>query len=510
MATQRILLPILGQDFSIPSTLLNEKSSFGQNIKQDNGVLRQREGHEVFGNQTPMNEEIIHTTRYQQENGTLKLVRLSSLKSQAYNDGTKDWDDITKSGTDWSGTAGINYFSSIIFNNELLITNGVDSIQKWTGAGLCTDLDGSPPIAKFMEEFGEYVVLANVVDTGVDYPFRIQWCNTADSTDWLTGNAGYIDLTEDDGVEITGIKRLNDLYVVFKENAIYTVILVDTVDVMNANLIVSNINLLNNRCVVTYNGLMYFMSDDCNVYIFNGTTASPIGDKVKTQIYNNLNKSRKSTCWARRNVLRKTIQFYITTDSNNYPTESWHFSYEDGSVFYDTCNNVSCATTFKNTDSQESWDSDPNPWDTDTTIWDFGLGGTGFKQIIAKTDGYIYEEKEELLNDANASVDVAIDEQYVTPDLTFSQYENFVRFLGSQLWVTGDSVSISYSIDFGTTWEDIAQLEDLPSSFTEMVPIWFDVKNPFIRFRFRNNKLDEKFDFKQLSLEGNIEELLYT
>ena len=197
MLKKTILLPIAGQDFSIPSNILNDQSSFGKNCLFRDGIVTQREGYSEYSSDS-MSTSILHMAKFQQSDQTLLLTRFSATKSEVYDSVTDQWDDITLSGTDWTTLDGVNFYDSASYIDDLFVTNGLDNIQTYNGTGLMTNLDGSPPKAKYIETIGDYVVIANITDGGNEYPWRIQWSDTANPTNWSSGNAGYIDLLDND------------------------------------------------------------------------------------------------------------------------------------------------------------------------------------------------------------------------------------------------------------------------------------------------------------------------
>ena len=507
MAEKRIILPILGQDFSFPSTHLDDRNNFGQNIIPFEGELRQRMGHASYGT-AAMSSAVLHLAFFQQSDLTFLMIRISATKTEVYNSGTDVWDDITKSGVDWTGTEGIDFFDHAVLADTLLLTNGIDNIQAYPGTGLCADLGGSPPKAKYAESYSDYAVLAHVIDGGTTYPTRVQWCDTGDPTNWSSGNAGSFDLA-DDPDPIVGVKKLNEFIIVYKEDSIYTGRLVDSVSVFQFTLQVTGIGLLNNRCVIDHNGLHYFLAKNGNIYAFNGVRAESVGDEIRTNLFPRLNSDRLETCHARKNKEDRVIEFYITAGSSNWPEESWSINYENGTIFKNLVDSVTTSSDFKDTSGQETWDDDSNTWDSDTTRWDEGLGGTGFKfPLIGKSDGVVAKELTDTLNDAST----AICQQYITKDFHFEEHEKYKRWLTIEFWARGDSLSLDYSIDFGLTWTSIPK-DSTTTDFTLTSTMthycaYFDVKSPYTRFRFQNKTLSESFRLRQIAINATIEETL--
>ena len=168
----------------------------------------------------------------------------------------------------------------------LCITNGIDNIRKWTGSGNTSDLGGSPPVAKFIEEYKTYLVCANITG-GTDISQRVQWSDTADPETWGSGNAGAKDLTED-GEDITGLKVFGDYLTVHKENSIHLGYLVNTTAIFKFDRKNTGSGTVANGSIVSLptNEQIYLASD--GLRIFNGISAplieSPINDEIRDSL----------------------------------------------------------------------------------------------------------------------------------------------------------------------------------------------------------------------------------
>lgn len=508
MLKKSILLPIAGQDFSVPSNILNDQFSFGKNCMVNDGVITQREGHAEYSSDA-MSSPILEFGRFQQSDLNLLMTRFSATKSEVYNPGGDTWDDITKSGTDWTTIDGTNFYDTAVYVDTLMITNGIDNIQKYIGTGLCVDLGGSPPKASYIETVGDYAVLADITDTGTRYPWRVQWCDTGDIEDWSSGNAGFIDLLDNDQ-KIIGIKKLNENLVVFKEKTVYIGRLVDTADIWNFDLVESGQELLNNRCLVEWRGKIYYLSIDGNVYAFNGYSSVPIGDKLNDVIGKVLNTERLGMSFGRVNIYRKCIEFFICQNGFEYCNFRWAFNYETGSIFYDTFNTaITCATTFKDTSGQLAYDDydDTVTYGNITRYYDEDLGGIGFEfKLLGKEDGLSYKELSSYLNDNGD----AIEQEYITPDINLEDHERLNRWNKMVNQFLGTGVTAYYSTDFGATYilipynstQDEFTLTNKFTSYT----FWHDVKSQYIRYRFLNLNASSYFSLQQLAIYGILAE----
>jgi hypothetical protein len=219
----------------------------------------------------------------------------------------KTWDDI--SGVK-QFTAGYR-FDFENFLNEAYFTNGVDTPYKWTGSGNIEQA-GTPTnfnTASFVKLYNNYLFYGNVQIAGVYRPSRIYWSNIKDTSTW--GSANFIEISQEDGQAITGLKVLQDRLVVFKTRSIYNVYFTGDATIPfvlpgggKSNSMVG--------CVApgsiqeVDNGLVFFSYD--GFYYYDGANSYKISDKVNKTIidYNktryssivSLNQKTKNRYWA--------------------------------------------------------------------------------------------------------------------------------------------------------------------------------------------------------------------
>ena len=89
---------------------------------------------------------------------------------------------------------------------------------KWTGSGNCAVLGGSPPKAKLVLPYGDYLLLGNVDVSGTKYPKRIYRSDANDIETW--GAANYWSLESENGSGINAMKTLGHRVVAYHEDTI--------------------------------------------------------------------------------------------------------------------------------------------------------------------------------------------------------------------------------------------------------------------------------------------------
>lgn len=216
-----------------------------------------------------------------------KIYRMDSLGS-GEPDGT--WDDI--SGTAVVLTTGATYpISWATFTTGVIGTNDIDVPFKWANSGSASALTVPTGLtrAKFVTVFQNYLFLANLVVSGVDRPNRFYWSAIKDIGTW--DDADFIEVSPDDGEEITGFKTLGANLIVYKTQSIYSVSFTGDA---NVPFIVQKCDS-SVGCIAPYsiqevmNGHIFLAYD--GIYYFDGNNSYKMSDKLNS-ILNNYQKTR--------------------------------------------------------------------------------------------------------------------------------------------------------------------------------------------------------------------------
>ena len=185
---------INGLDVSKPAEYISENSSPNtQNFFVDRDLLTKRAGGSTLG--ASLGEELMIGCELVRE-GVNYNIRIGLDTMQKYDTGSSSWTTISH--TPFTGTTDDLFDIAIPLlsgKQILVVTNGVDALRKWTGSGNTADLGGTPPHAKFIQEYQSYLVCANITG-GTDVDTRVQWSDTANPENWTTGNSGERDLEE--------------------------------------------------------------------------------------------------------------------------------------------------------------------------------------------------------------------------------------------------------------------------------------------------------------------------
>jgi hypothetical protein len=487
-----ILIPILGLDVSSPAEYIDNRATPNcQNMQISHNEISKRIGTSLLG--ANLGERILAGREFTVE-GSKYVVRIGLTKVELLNISTNTWVDIT--GTALTGTDNDRVYTAIpilIDERVVVFTNGIDNIRKYTSLGNTSDLGGSPPKAKFVQEYGDYLLLAYVYDSGLDLPMRVQWCDTGNIEEWVSGNAGYVDILED-GQNITGLALYGSYLVVHKENSIYVGYPISSAEVFQFDRKSTEVGTI---CQATIQNLptgeQIFLAKD-GLHLFNGNTAPAIESSIQDELRTTINPVYINKCWSIVCVELDEYWLGVPTGSNTEVDTVYKFNYKTRQCYKDYRLNTTCAFTYtKNINI--SWDDEVGTWDEATGRWDdTTLSALSPIIIFGDKDGNTVQRYANY-NDNG----VAIDAWWESKEFEADEKGRLARWLGMRLWAKGSGITTDYSIDGGNTWvtiETSVLSGDYPSDSSPL-KLYFDILSTKIRFRFRNNTIDENFTFKQ-------------
>jgi hypothetical protein len=150
------------------------------------------------------------------------------------------------------------------FGKTVITTNNADKLQAWT-LGTSTafaDLSATAPIAKFITVVRDFVVCANIKESGDQSQYRVRWSALNDETDWtenVNTQSDYQDIP--DGGQIVGI-RGGEFGLVLLERAIHRMTYVGTPFIFQFDNISRGKGCMVSGSIAQYQGVTFFLSDD--------------------------------------------------------------------------------------------------------------------------------------------------------------------------------------------------------------------------------------------------------
>lgn len=394
------------------------------------------------------------------------------------------------------------------FLNNVYITNGEDRPFKYNGTDI--SLVGIPSgltDVKYNEQYNNYLFYANVVVSGTTHKSRIYWSTLKDTSVWPSTN--FIDISRDDGQEITGIKVLADRLVIYKTRSIYNLFFTGDSDVP---FILPGGGKSNSSvgCVAPFsiqevnNGHVFFSYD--GFYFYDGNNSYKISDKITTTI-DGYNKTRYNEAVS-----------LVQKDKNRY----WCAMASSGS----STNDVILV-----------WDYFNNAW----TVYDglacsslatFYVSETEERPYFGDYAGFVYRaDDSSTANDAPLGVATAIDAYYYTnwralgdlinqkgiPEVVlYFLHSNSVitfgysyDFEGKDLTNSSLSDQFSLTVDLSTSaavyGTAVYDTDVYAASAGGFKRLDLNGRGRLIRFRVSNSTLGETFRIDGLGSLANLE-----
>lgn len=227
---------------------------------------------------------------------------INSMFTLSLSNGTKHDLVGTDAGTiyeDSNGTITASVFTSVStsraseytqFLDTALMVDGSNVVKTWDGS--TTGLISSAATgAKFIETHLNKIFLAGM-STNTS---RIDYSATGDINTWTGVGTDQINVEQNDGQDITGIKSFarNEL-VIFKERSMYKLIGFDKPS-FNLSSIDKSVGCINGRSVQNFKastggGLLVFAYID-GIYVYDGASANKISSYVQ-DVWDNINRTR--------------------------------------------------------------------------------------------------------------------------------------------------------------------------------------------------------------------------
>lgn len=378
-----------------------------------------------------------------------------------------------------------------------IFSDGVNAIKKWTGSSDIEDLIASYPaglsslLSKHVLEFKTYLLLADTTEEGYRYRQRIRWSDTADPSDFLNGNASYVDLGGDDFIQ-TILRFSGDYVVVLREHNIWVGYATGDTDIFDFDEKVRGIGCSAPKSAIAILDYVFFMGWD-NVYAFDGVDYTPIGDPVREEMFADLKPEQLARIFATHLDENQEYWLHVPTADDTYCTVSWCYNYKTKSWTKHSYADYLTAVTYYTKQSSTTID------ELEGTINELSFRfddrqtlASAPTKVFGDTSGYIFEYDETVSDDDDA----AIDAWFTTKDFIMTQLTEHWRFLRMDVYFAGGGeLDVSYSVDRGTSWSTAETLS--ANSDYSIRRVYWRIDSDMIRFRFRNANSGEHFMFRE-------------
>jgi len=414
-----------------------------------------------------------------------------------------------------------NRFSAAMFDQQAIVTNGVDHPQKYDGTAstgfqlLSTTLSaGDIATSEIVLVMRDHVVFMNNTENGADAPQRVSWGNIGELEDYVGGTAGYQDLVDDSDWIISALPMDDDTAIIYKENSIVEMRWVGGQTPFRFTTVYQGDGSAGKDCVYNVRG-KHAIIGNRYVYTYSGTKEIVQEDeKFNKSFYDSIDTTYINRSFIVFDKSTSELQFWIPT-ADTVPDDIWAINSIDSEhPIYRKTRTASGFGFFTTQAALTIGDLIGTIGEQNYRIGDALTKANFPTLLLGNTSGKVFQISQSTYNNDGA----AITNEFQTPDFTPPVTTNLLRtssntnegslldfFRVTQLIyeAKGDSVTTEFSVDGGSTWNptqgNATNVQALNSAYA-IYQQDFDVTARKIRFRFRNTSASSGFFMRYFAL----------
>ena len=186
--------------------------------------------------------------------------------------------------------------------------------------------------AKCVKQYNNYLFLGNCVVSGITNKSRILWSNIKDDLTWL--GTSFIDISKDDGQQITSMHVLAESLIVFKERSIYVVDFTGDSDIpFTVRKSDSNVGTIAQHSVQEIDNGLVFLSYD-GLYYFDGHNSYKISLQIQTTLLAyNATRFNQARSMRQKNKNRYFLSLPSNGQTNNDVIVVWDYQLNAFSLY---------------------------------------------------------------------------------------------------------------------------------------------------------------------------------
>ncbi len=393
--------------------------------------------------------------------------------------------NVVVEGIKLAGTADKNVFAlTIPWNDALAFTNGIDKPQYYDPATAKVQVIPNLPssgntICESLVLFDTSLLLLRTTEGGSNKNQRLRWSDKADFTEWVTGDAGSVDLLDSEDLVHQALV-IGPYLAIYRAKSIYRGTAVNTsTKRFQWDRVVSGSGIMSPAGVVDI-GDKHFVIGNKQTYLYRGGfDVTPVGQEVKSLLYGssaeldiaNLGK----TCCVYVEEKNDVFILYQTT-AGTEPDKTLRYSLDlnawSSREFDDQIIGFGNATQSQSL----TWNDLVGTWEDLTFTWtSTSISGDLNTILLCSDDGQVYEYDFLTADDNGVAQSWTIE----TPD--FSHHNGSIRTDYLELKCAGGSATIEISIDEGNSWVTIETVS--PGATPIKVRIYKQVSSRTVRYR---------------------------
>ena len=506
-----IPLPSKGVVVDRPAEYIDARAAVNiKNMEINRGIIRKRAGMIQLG--ASLGERVMRYFELQ-VGGATRLFRVGLTKIEVLNKTTGVWSSVIAAPLTGTQADIVNFAFPLLSGSKIVtFTNGIDNIKKCSITGNVSDLGGTPPKARFIQALGPYLVIGFITAGGNTYYSRVQWCDTGNPEEWdPTGtNAGSQDLL-DDPEDITGLGLMGPYLTVHKPFSIYIGQLDSSSAVFRFDRRATGSGAIAGATICQIpDGRQIFLGSE-GLHIFDGNTAPLVNAPIQDEIRERMNPLFAYKSYAIS--VRELDEYWVAIpmDDDEEPNTVYKYNWRSGQMYKDLRTNITTMGLYQNSQGEFTIDDLVGTYDDSLLRFDNELSLVLNPNVVLGDTTGVSSNRTDQTHDDNGVANSSIwdTKDFVGEDYGISDIDMMMRWKGGQIWAKGDSLSIYYSIDSGTTWTIITSMtlsDDYPSDDAPLL-FYLDVVSSKIRFRFRNDLSEETFSIKKYQIEASQREV---
>lgn len=218
-------------------------------------------------------------------------VLFAGTQTKLYKGGSTSFSDVTRTLSDYTGSSGSKWrFAQQ--GNVTIAVNKVDTPQYYLH-GTSSDFDDitAMPKAAVVEAIGRHIMIGNY-NNGSDVVDGWACSKIDDYTNWtasIDSQCVYGRLVDTPGA-ITGLKRLGEYAIYFKQQSTYLARYVGAPLIFEFSLVSDVIGAVSQESIVRVGQQLFFLGED-NFYVYDSASIQPIGGEIKEWFNANSNSS---------------------------------------------------------------------------------------------------------------------------------------------------------------------------------------------------------------------------
>jgi len=440
---------------ALPAKIEDKYLSNCKNVYIKENRICQRFGYTAFGNNLPLDSSVVGIFHVFTYTGSSYLLAFTTEKVYKYNTATEDWDDITDTAEDYSGSIDEPFSLDVIYDDnagelKYISTNRVNNIKKWTGSGNFDDLGGSPNKCVFLKNFNHYLMLFDVTVGATRYPQRVDWSDQGLPETWSGGSSGNNNLVKTPDF-IIGAEVIRSQLAIYKEESITMCTYVGGANpfAFEENKI-KGIGLKARETLCSLGDKHIFLSNKLDVKIFDGFNCySVMKNKVYNKFIDNIDPDKVSRSHAHLIEQFNLYLLFVPKTGSEYPNSIWVYDYvKDRWTYWEFAAEMITSGYYLSSGFLTIGELTNK---IKTLNWKIGSGSIGEAfpfSLFGDEDGYIYQCDSTQINDNDVAIEAEIETKSYVPFGTgrFGLHSSF------GVYGKGDSVEVYLSKDEGRNY----------------------------------------------------------